>query len=118
MYWFGRWAGGFETFVFLLELGVLPVPEETNDLWHRAVWHFVLGSTKLGTVKGDCIFKTRHIPGYNRRTSAAIVRAPDELAFRKWRLKQQGQDVNQDSLVASWRDTLGHLRDRQETIAG
>ncbi|UBF26231.1 PrsW family intramembrane metalloprotease [Kovacikia minuta CCNUW1] len=42
-------------------------------------------------VKRDRILKTRRIAGYNRRTAAAIVRAQDELAFRKWRLQQQGQ---------------------------
>jgi RsiW-degrading membrane proteinase PrsW (M82 family) len=61
-------------------------------------------------VKRDRIFKTRRIPEYDRRTAAAIVKAQNELALRKWRVQQQGQDVGTDTLVASWRDELLRLR--------
>ncbi|WP_421654631.1 PrsW family intramembrane metalloprotease [Leptothermofonsia sp. ETS-13] len=109
--------------LFLLLVGFL--------LWRSGVWERrvireeladesepVITSAEYEGVKRDRIFKTRRIPGYDRRTSTAIVRAQNELAFRKWRVEQQGQDVNADALVASWRDTLGHLRGRQEAIAG
>ncbi len=61
-------------------------------------------------VKRDRFFRTRRIPAYDRRTSAAIVRAQNELALRKWRVQQQGQDVGTDTLVASWRDEVLRLR--------
>ena len=100
---------------FLLLVGFL--------LWRSGVWERrvireeladeqkpVITPEEYESVKRDRSFSTRRIPGYNRRTSAAIVRAQDELAFRKWRLKHQGQDVETDILVASWRDELLRLR--------
>jgi hypothetical protein len=61
-------------------------------------------------VKGDRSFRTRRIAGYDRRTSTAIVRAQNELALRKWRLKKLDQDVDTDTLVVSWREELSRLR--------
>ncbi len=107
---------------FFLIVGVM--------LWQSGVWErnvireqladepeLVITPEEYEAVKRDRIFRTRRISGYNRRTSAAIVRAQDELAFRKWRLKQQGRDVDQDELVISWRNALSHLRGAKETIA-
>lgn len=76
----------------------------------------VITPEEYEAVKNDRIFRTRHISGYDRRTSTAIVRAQDELAFRKWRVQQEGQDGNADALVASWRDELTRLRGTRETI--
>lgn len=103
-------------FPFFLIVGVM--------LWQSSIWERTVIREQLADepepvitpeeyegVKRDRIFRTRRIPGYNRRTSAAIVRAQDELAFRKWRLKQQGQDGSTDALVASWRDELLRLRE-------
>lgn len=45
-----------------------------------------------------------------------IVRAQNELALRKWRVQQEGQDVETDALVASWRDELMRLRGTKEAI--
>lgn len=108
-------------FPFFLIVGVM--------LWQSGIWERTVIQEQLAgeeepvitpeeyeAVKADRIFKTRRIDGTDRRTSAAIVKAQNELAFRKWRVQHQGQDVNQDELVASWRDTLGHLRDKQEAI--
>ena len=61
-------------------------------------------------VKGDRIFRTRRIPHLKGRTSRAIMRAQNELAIRKWRVKHIGQSVESDPLVASWRDELLRLR--------
>lgn len=111
-----RLAGFFPLFLIV---GVM--------LWQSGIWERnviqeqladeqepVITRKEYEAVLGDRLFKTRRIAGYDRRTSAAIVKAQDELAFRKWRVQQQGQDVNQDELVASWRDALGHLRGVQE----
>ncbi|UBF26228.1 PrsW family intramembrane metalloprotease [Kovacikia minuta CCNUW1] len=102
--------------LFLLLVGFL--------LWRSGVWERRVIRDELANevepiitpeeyegVKRDRILKTRRIAGYNRRTAAAIVRAQDELAFRKWRLQQQGQDVNADALVTSWRGELLRLRE-------
>ncbi len=102
-------------FPFFLIVGVM--------LWQSGTWERKVIQEQLADeqepvitpeeyegVKRDRLFRTRRIAGCNRRTSTAIVRAQDELAFRKWRLKQQGQNVEKDELVASWRDELLRLR--------
>lgn len=100
---------------FLLLVGIL--------LWRSGVWERrvireqlaeevepVITPEEYEAVKRDRIFRTRRIPGYNRRTSAAIVKAQNELALRKWRVQKQGKDVGTDTLVASWRGELLRLR--------
>ncbi|MBL1173589.1 PrsW family intramembrane metalloprotease [Pantanalinema sp. GBBB05] len=108
-------------FPFFLIVGVM--------LWQSGIWERhvireqladeqepVITPSEYEAVKGDRIFRTRRIPGYDRRISTAIVRAQDELAFRKWRVQQQGQDVNTDALVGSWRAELGRLRETNQPI--
>ncbi|MEX0269336.1 PrsW family intramembrane metalloprotease [Leptolyngbyaceae cyanobacterium UHCC 1019] len=77
----------------------------------------VITSEEYEGVKRDRIFRTRRIPEYDRRTAAAIVKAQNELALRKWRVQHQGQDVATDPLVASWRDELTRLRGMKAAIA-
>jgi len=102
-------------FPFFLIVGVM--------LWQSGIWELTVIREQLANepepvitpeeyegVKGDRILRTRRIPGYDRRTSTAIVRAQNELALRKWRVQQQGQDVGTDTLVADWRDELMRLR--------
>jgi RsiW-degrading membrane proteinase PrsW (M82 family) len=92
-------------------------------LWRSGVWERrvireqladegepVITLEEYEGVKRDRLFRTRRIPGYNCRTSAAIVKAQNELALRKWRVQKQGQDVGTDTLVTSWRDELLRLR--------
>jgi hypothetical protein len=96
---------------FFLIVGVM--------LWQSGVWERtvireqladesepVITPEKYAGVKRDRRFQSRRIPGYNRRTSAAIVKAQDELAFRKWRVQQLGQSPEKDPLVADWRETV------------
>jgi hypothetical protein len=109
-------------FPFFLIVGVM--------LWQSGVWERnvireqladesepVITPSEYEGVKRDRSFQTRRIPGYDRRTSAAIVKAQDELAFRKWRVQQMGQSPEKDPLVADWQEALSHLRDRKEAIA-
>lgn len=99
-------------------------------LWQSGVWerdvirdHLadesepVITPAEYEGVKGDRIFRTRHIPGLDRKTSAAIVKAQNELAFRKWRVKHDGKAVESDPLVASWRAELLRLRQNLPTRA-
>lgn len=76
----------------------------------------VITPKEYEAVKGDRIFRTRHIQNVDRRTSGAIVRAQNELAIRKWRVKQMGQAADTDPIVASWRDELVRLRDAKMPI--
>ncbi|MEH2119501.1 PrsW family intramembrane metalloprotease [Nostoc sp.] len=102
-------------FPFFLIVGVM--------LWQSGIWERqviregladetepVITPEEYEQVKGDRIFRTRRIPHLKGRTSRAIVRAQNELAIRKWRVKHIGQSVESDPLVASWRDELLRLR--------
>ena len=99
-------------------------------LWRSGIWERQVIQSELadeiGTmvtpaeyeaIQGDRLFKTRRIPGYSRRTSAAIVKAQNELAFRKWRGKQLGQAIETDPLVLSWREQLIRLRGAEALAA-
>lgn len=92
-------------------------------LWRSGIWERQVIQSELAdeigplvtpedyeAIKADRSFKTRRIPGYSRRNSAAIVKAQNELAFRKWRVKQLGQAIETDPLVLSWREQLIRLR--------
>jgi RsiW-degrading membrane proteinase PrsW (M82 family) len=92
-------------------------------LWRSGIWERQVIQSELAdeigplvtpeeyeAIKGDRSFKTRRIPGYSRRASAGIVKAQNELAFRKWRVKQLGQAIETDPLVLSWREQLIRLR--------
>jgi RsiW-degrading membrane proteinase PrsW (M82 family) len=102
-------------FPFFLILGVM--------LWQSGIWERqviregladetepVITPEEYDQVKRDRIFRTRRIPHLKGRTSREIVRAQDELAIRKWRVKHIGQSVETDPLVACWRDELVRLR--------
>lgn len=104
-------------FPFFLIVGVM--------LWQSGLWELqvirdgladetepVITKEEYEGVKRDRQFATRRIPGLNRRTSNAIIRAQNELAIRKWRVNHDGKDVETDPLVASWREELVRLRDR------
>lgn len=93
-------------------------------LWRSGVWERrVIREELAGEVGGavtpeeyervarDGIFRTRRISGANRRRSAAIVNAQNELAFRKYRVRADGGDVGQDPLVNGWRAEIARLKD-------
>jgi len=52
----------------------------------------------------------RTVPGYPGRVAASIVNAQNELAFRKWRVRREGQDPERDPLVKAWRKDIEMLR--------
>jgi protease PrsW len=59
----------------------------------------------------DRILRTRRIDALHPQTSAALVNAQHELAFRKRRVRDRGDDPDQDPLVAGWRRDIARLRD-------
>jgi hypothetical protein len=67
-------------------------------------------SREYQDVVADRIFRTRRIQTLRPRASAALVNAQHELAFRKRRLKDAGQDPDRDPLVAAWRGEIVRLR--------
>ena len=58
----------------------------------------------------DRIFRTRRIQMMRPQTSAALVNAQHELAFRKHRLKDCCLNPNLDPLVVAWRGEIVRLR--------
>ena len=60
----------------------------------------------------DRVLRTRRIDELHPRRSAALVNAQHELAFRKRRVREQGGDPEQDSLVAGWRHDIERLKER------
>ena len=58
----------------------------------------------------DRMMRTRRIDRAHRQTSAELVNAQHELAFRKRRVNDEGGDPERDSLVAGWREDIRRLR--------
>ena len=61
-------------------------------------------------IERDRILRTRRIDGLHPKHSAALVNAQHELAFRKRRVRDLGQDPERDPLVAGWRRDIARLR--------
>jgi protease PrsW len=61
-------------------------------------------------IAADRIFRTRRIQEVRPQTSAALVNAQNELAFRKRRLKDMGLEPEHDPVVATWRREIARLR--------
>jgi protease PrsW len=61
-------------------------------------------------IVADRIFRTRRIQMMRPRASAALVNAQHELAFRKRRLKDDGQNPQQDPVAVAWRREIARLR--------
>ena len=68
-------------------------------------------------IVADRIFRTRRIQMMRPHTSAALVNAQNELAFRKRRLKDHGLDPDGDPLIAAWRIEISRLRKLPEIVA-
>ena len=92
-------------------------------LWRSGVWERRVIREELASevgsavtpleyraIKDDGMLRTRRISGFHPRRSAALVNAQHELAFRKRRVKDLGQDPERDDLVAGWRRDIARLR--------
>lgn len=118
-------------FGFIKDLPLIPIIiVAIVMLWRSGVWERRVIQTELAdeigtlitpeeyeSIKRDRLFKTRRIAGYSRRRAAAIVKAQDELAFRKWRVKQLGLSPTTDPLVVTWREEVQRLRGSTEQPA-
>jgi RsiW-degrading membrane proteinase PrsW (M82 family) len=61
-------------------------------------------------IVGDRMLRTRRVDPMRRRGSAALVNAQHELAFRKRRVRDEGQDPDRDSIAVGWRVEIWRLR--------
>jgi RsiW-degrading membrane proteinase PrsW (M82 family) len=93
-------------------------------LWRSGVWERRVIREELASEVGrsvtpgeyqavlaDRILRTRRIDAMHPVRSAALVNAQHELAFRKRRVRDQGNDPELDPIVAGWREDI--LRQRQ-----
>ncbi len=116
---FSLLRGSIQNFILLLPFVVITIVM----LWQSGIWERqvireqladetepVITPAEYEAIKRDRLFRTRRIDSTDRRTSAVIIRAQNELAFRKWRVKHMGQSPDKDTLVASWREELWRLR--------
>jgi RsiW-degrading membrane proteinase PrsW (M82 family) len=92
-------------------------------LYRSGRWELDVIRSELATEPADCVtaeerrqietiglFGTRRIAGVLPRRSAELVRLQHELAFRKRRLRDRGEDPESDPLVAHWRASIRRLR--------
>jgi RsiW-degrading membrane proteinase PrsW (M82 family) len=61
-------------------------------------------------IVADRMLRTRRIDRMHPRRSAALVNAQHELAFRKRRVRDEGNDPDQDPIAAAWRQDIRRLR--------
>jgi protease PrsW len=104
--------------IFLPFFLILALAIWRSGVWERRVIREELAGEVGRTVStdeyhdivGDRMFRTRRIDAARPRTSAALVNAQHELAFRKRRVRDEGNDPERDDLVAGWRDDVRRLR--------
>jgi RsiW-degrading membrane proteinase PrsW (M82 family) len=92
-------------------------------LWRSGVWERRVIREELASEIGravtpgeyeeivqDRILRTRRVRGMQRRTSSALVNAQNELAFRKRRVRKDGEDPERDHLANRWQEEIRRLR--------
>jgi hypothetical protein len=62
-------------------------------------------------VAAEGLWRLRRVPGLPRRQSARLVRAQNELAFRRHDVRGAGADPDSDPLVEEWRAAIADLRE-------
>ena len=82
------------------------IREELADEIGRAVT-----PAEYDEIVGDGLLRTRRLDRMRPRTSAALVNAQHELAFRKRRVRTESNDPDADRLVAGWREDIRRLRE-------
>lgn len=89
-----------------------------SELWEMETIRKQLASEVKGSVtpeeyeliEKDAPFRERRVPGYPPPIARGILRAQNELAFRKWHVAEDGGNVEQDEFVQAWRARIAQLR--------
>jgi hypothetical protein len=97
-------------------------------LWRSGVWERRVIREELAAEIGrsvtpseyqeivrDRAFRTRRINGFGH-ASPALVNAQNELAFRKRRVRDDGNDPEHDFLANGWRDEIERLRAAKRAV--
>ena len=104
--------------IFVPFLLIMALAIWRSGVWERGVIREELAdevgnavtSDEYRTLVDDRMLRTRRIDRTHPRTSAALVNAQNELAFRKRRVKEEGNDPELDELVVGWREDIKRLR--------
>ncbi|MBI5035368.1 MAG: PrsW family intramembrane metalloprotease [Chloroflexi bacterium] len=65
-------------------------------------------------IEEEVPFKGRTVPDYPPKVGHAIMHAQNELAYRKWHVDVEGENVEEDELVKAWRVRISQLRMQAE----
>jgi hypothetical protein len=92
-------------------------------LWRSGVWERrvireelagevgrAVSPSEYQEIAGARLLWTRRIDRMQPSTSAALVNAQHELAFRKRRVRDEGKDPERDPLASGWREAIRRLR--------
>lgn len=104
--------------IFLPFLVIVGVALYRSGAWERRTIREELANEgppvvtpeEMEAINRDGVFRTRRVTRGDGGRSAAIVRAQHELAFRKRRVRIEGNNPDTDPLVARWRAELARLR--------
>jgi hypothetical protein len=104
--------------IFVPFLLIMALAVWRSGVWERRVIREELAeeigptvtSNEYRAIIDDRMLRTRRIDPTNQRTSAALVNAQNELAFRKRRVREEGGNPELDELVAGWREDIRRLR--------
>jgi RsiW-degrading membrane proteinase PrsW (M82 family) len=104
--------------IFLPFVAVMALALYRSGRWERRVIREELAGEvgravtahEYDAVLRDGMFRTRRIDAAHPRLSSDMVEAQNELAFRKRRVKHEGNDPALDPLVAGWRTQIARLR--------
>jgi RsiW-degrading membrane proteinase PrsW (M82 family) len=109
----------FQLVTFLPFLLILAIALWRSGVWERRVIRDELADEVGRTVSADeyrdivsdRMFRTRRINRLQPQISAALVNAQHELAFRKRRVRDAGENPEHDPLIAGWREEIRRLRE-------
>ena len=115
------WAGTLLHLTLHLPfLSIMAIALWRSGLWERRVIREELADEigpvgavtprEYQSIVADGVFRTRRFQMMRPRASAALVNAQNELAFRRRRLKDHGQDPDRDPRVIAWRGEIARLR--------
>jgi RsiW-degrading membrane proteinase PrsW (M82 family) len=107
-----------ELMVFLPFLVITGLALWRSGVWERRVIREELASEvgravtsgEYEDIVQDRILRTRRVSGMQRRVSSALVNAQNELAFRKRRVRENGEDPERDHLANRWREEIRRVR--------
>ncbi|MCO5189293.1 MAG: PrsW family intramembrane metalloprotease [Anaerolineae bacterium] len=70
----------------------------------------IVTPTEYGLIERDSVWHTHRLDKADKKRSRQIIRAQNELAFRKRRVRSDGDNPDNDVLVSEWRSEIVRLR--------